>query len=382
MLIQTKEQLGRVLHYIADSLDMPEQLQEQAVAKYQEVGRWLADTESPLQGNTPDVYPQGSARLGTLTKPVTDRDEYDIDAVALLQVMKQSISQQELKQRIGDRLKQHPEYRVFLEEKRRCWTLNFENGLHVDVLPAIPDEEGLPESILITDRELTRWQHSNPKGYAAWFWSRMKSIFEEERRALAKALQAEVEAVPDWKIKTPLQRAIQLLKRHRDLHFQHDQDDKPASIIITTLAAWAYEGQTNLLDALAGMACTMPDHIESRKGVYWVVNPVNEEENFADKWKEHPQRRHKLLTWLNKVNVDLKTVGDVRGIPEIAQALGASFGSPVTRKAVTRLGDVFTQQRQSGKLWMASGTGTLGATGITKVRNHTFYGGMAKAEKP
>jgi hypothetical protein len=172
-----------------------------------------------------------------------------------------------------------------------------------------------------------------------------------------------------------------LLKRHRDLHFQHDQDDKPASIIITTLAAWAYEGQTNLLDALARMASTMPDHIESRNGVYWVANPVNGEENFADKWKEHPQRRQKLLTWLNKVTADLKTAGEVPGISEIAHALGASFGSSVAMKAVTRFGDVFAQQRQSGKLWMASGTGMLGVTGTTKVRNHTFYGSMAKTEK-
>ncbi len=381
MFIETKEHLGRLLHDIADFLDMPEKLQEQAVTKYQEVGRWLAENESPIQGNNPDVYPQGSSRLGTLTRPVTDRDEYDIDAVALLQVMKQSISQEELKQRIGNRLKQHPEYRRILVEKRRCWTLNFENGLHVDVLPAIPNEEGLPESILITDRELIRWQHSNPRGYADWFWSRMKIIFEEERRAIAKALQADVEAVPDWKVKTPLQRAIQLLKRHRDLHFQHDQDDKPASIIITTLAAWSYQGQADLFDVLAGMACTMPDHIESQNGVYWVANPVNGEENFADKWKEEPQRREKLLIWLNKVSADLKTIGDVRGIPEVARALGASFGSSVTSKAVTRLGDVSTQQRQSGKLWMASGTGTLGATGATRVRNHTFYGGMAKTEK-
>jgi len=381
MLIETKEQLGRVLRDIANSLDMPEQLQEQAVAKYQEVGRWLADTESPLQANNPDVYPQGSARLGTLTRPVTDRDEYDIDAVALLQVTKQSISQQELKQRIGDRLKQHPEYRVILVEKRRCWTLNFKNGLHVDILPAIPDGKGFPENILITDRELTRWQDSNPKGYADWFWSRMKIIFEEEKRAIAKALQADVEAVPDWKVKTSLQRAIQLLKRHRDLHFLHDQDDKPASIIITTLAAWSYKGQTNLLDALASMACIMPDHIESRNGFYWIANPVNGEENFADRWKEYPQRRQKLLSWLNKVNADLKTLGDIRGIPEIAQALGASFGLSVTRKAVTRLGDVFTQQRQAGNLLMSSGTGMLSNFGTTRVRNHTFYGGMGKTEK-
>lgn len=378
--MDAREQLGRFLNDAADSLDMPEHLRAQAEERYKEVGRWLADNGSPLQANDPVIYPQGSARLGTLTRPVTDRDECDIDAVALLQLMKQSISQQELKQRIGDRFKAHPEYRLILEEKRRCWTLNFEHGFHMDVLPAIPDAEGLPESILITDRELTRWQHSDPKGYADWFWSRMQVIFEEERRALAKALQAEIEEVPEWRVKTPLQRAIQLLKRHRDLHFRDDQDDKPASIIITTLAAWAYEGQPNLFDALVGMASTMPDHIESQNGVYWVTNPVNPGENFADKWKEHLLRRQKLLAWLDKVGTDLKALGDIRGIAEVTQAFGASFGQSVAMKAAKLLGDEIAQQRQSKRLWMAPGTGTLGTVGTTRVRNHTFYGCMAKAK--
>lgn len=377
----TETQLGRLLRNIANSLDMPDHLQELAVAKYKEVANWLNETESPFQ-RTPDVFPQGSARLGTLTKPVTDRDEFDIDAVALLQIAKESVSQRELKQRTGDRLKQHPEYRLILEEKRRCWTLNFPDGLHVDILPAIPDDEGLPDSILITDRELVRWQHSDPKGYANWFLSRMnRAIFEEERLALAKALGKEIEAVPEWRVKTPLQRGIQLLKRHRDVHFLNDQEDKPTSIIITTLAAWSYNGRIDLHDVLAGMALTMADHIEERHGVYWVANPVNAKENFADKWAEYPARRQKLLTWLGKVQTDLKLLSEIRGIQEIAQALGGCFGESVTGKAVKQLGDTFVQQRQSGALRMSSGTGMLGSSGATQVRNHTFYG-VAQTEKP
>ena len=205
-------------------------------------------------------------------------------------------------------------------------------------------------------------------------------MFEEERVALAKALGKAIEAVPEWKVKTQLQRAIQLLKRHRDLHFLHDQEDKPASIIITTLAAWSYNGQTNLLDALGGMIRTMSDHIESRHGVYWVANPVNEKENFADRWQEYPLRRQKLFTWLNKLSEDLKTLADSQGIPEIGMELGAIFGESVSRKAVKQYGDAFTRQRESEALRMSSGTGTLGAIGATRVREHTFYGSVAEKE--
>ncbi len=89
--------------------------------------------------------------------------------------------------------------------------------------------------------------------------------------------------------KTPLQRAVQILKRHRNFHFQNDQDNKPASIIITTLAAKAYRNQEDLCDALVEMIRDMPRFIESCNGKWSVVNPVDPEENFADKWNEDPE---------------------------------------------------------------------------------------------
>lgn len=267
-----EDQLGQVLRLAAEALDMPEGLYQEAKQKYEEVGLWLGAVSSSLNSSLPEIYPQGSFRLGTMIRPLTDRDEYDIDLVCLLQLKKQSLSQEELKKRVGDRLKQHGEYRRVLEEGRRCWTLNFQDQFHMDVLPAIPDEEGRKDSILITDKALTHWQHSDPKGYADWFWTRMKVVFEEEKRALAKALQADIEDVPDWKVKTPLQRAIQLLKRHRDFHFQKGQEDKPVSIIISTLATLAYAEQANLFEALADIVRRMPGYIEKRNGVFCKVS--------------------------------------------------------------------------------------------------------------
>ena len=259
MIQAQQEQLSSILERAADALDIPASLHEKAVSKYEEVGRWLEASDSPLRFTFPEVYPQRSFVLGTVTKPLSEKDEYDIDSVSRLLMEKSNVSQAELKARVGARLRQHRVYREILEEKRRCWTLHFEEGFHLDVLPAIPDLEGAPESILITDTELRLWQHSNPKGYAAWFRRRMQTIFEERRRALAESLLLSVEDVPEWKVKTPLQRGIQLLKRHRDIYFENDSDDKPVSIIITTLAGKAYRGETDLWSALLSVVQDMPD---------------------------------------------------------------------------------------------------------------------------
>lgn len=59
-------------------------------------------------------------------------------------------------------------------------------------------------------------------------------------------LAESVRAVPKYQSnKTPLQRAVQILKRHRDIMFAGDED-KPVSIIITTLAAKAYQEKVRL----------------------------------------------------------------------------------------------------------------------------------------
>ena len=142
--------------------------------------------------------------------------------------------------------------------------------------------------------------------------------------------KAAAEDVPEYKVKTPLQRAIQILKRHRDFHFQGD-DDRPISIIITTLAAKSYNNQANLLDAFLTLVRDMPKHIETRKKngkrVSWVPNPVNDGENFADKWEDNPQREVKLRAWLKKVDDDLTAALTVGAVPEVIDLSRRSYSA-------------------------------------------------------
>ncbi len=72
------------------------------------------------------------------------------------------------------------------------------------------------------------WPRSNPKGYGVWFEGRMVSAARSRRFQLVEErLNASVDEVPAYDWKTPLQRVVQILKRHRDVMFATAPDLKP-----------------------------------------------------------------------------------------------------------------------------------------------------------
>ncbi len=333
-----KQQFSKIFANIADSLDIPESRYKEAVSRYESTGKWLDANDSKLHIYKPTIYPQGSFRLGTMVKPINDADEYDIDLVCHLEINKENITQAQLKQMVGVRLKENETYRKMLEEGRRCWTLDYANEFHMDILPAIPDYERLNDCILITDKKLREWQKSNPKGYARWFVDRMRAIFEKRKMALAELMRANIEDVPDWKVRTPLQRSVQILKRHRDIYF-NGKDFKPISIIITTLAGHAYQNEAELFDALFSIVngMTNPKNIKSQYERYYIPNPTDPDENFADKWNEDENLPKAFLAWLGQLKADLETAIQQRDLSEIKKSLGQVFGAGVVGTALEKL---------------------------------------------
>ena len=326
-----------VLEEIADALDIPPSKFEEAKGRYESIGDWLDRDESTLGAYNPAISPQGSFLLGTVTRPLTDAEEYDVDLVCLLKASKTEFTQKRLKEAVG--------YEVALygrahnmknpaEEGRRCWTLHYAEGtqFHMDVLPALPDAQRYQlvlkeraygalandpalagRAIAITDKTLPQypqvtedWPQSNPMGYAAWFQGRMMVQLTERKKAFAKRekITASVDDIPDYKVKTPLQRAIQLLKRHRDCMFADDGEHKPISIIITTLAARAYNEEPTISTTLQSILTGMERYIEHRGDEAWVANPVNPAENFADKWAEELAKRENFYNWLEQARHD------------------------------------------------------------------------------
>jgi hypothetical protein len=405
MTPQQREQFSEIFDELAKSLDITKTEYEDAVNSYQFVGRWLADEDSELAPYQPEILPQGSFLLGTMIRPVHEEDDLDIDLVCRLVGKRAYWTQFHLKQAIGSRLKAHQTLNRLLRipEGRRCWTLDYAEGsrFHMDILPAIVGqgyqvllEKAFSNSlngvdvhalaIRITDKEHPvykvatdplEWLVSNMFGYAAWF---------KERSAidLVKAvnLSESIRPVPRFQVhKTPLQRIVQILKRHRDIMFGGDED-KPISIIITTLAALAYRKQSDIMIGLQEVVAEMDRYIEDRYDAVtqtsykWVGNPVNSLENFADKWVAHPQRKIKFEQWLRAVKQDISYVTVQQQLPAIKEALSRPFGGRIIDKVFSNMATVKRELREQGGLRMAAGTGMLGTTGRTGVGDHSFFG--------
>ena len=157
-------------------------------------------------------------------------------------------------------------------------------------------------------------------------------------------------------------------------------EDKPISIIITTLAAMAYNKEESIIDALINVSAKMRNHIEKRidpntgKPIKWIPNPVNPEENFADKWVEQPNREKNFYKWLDQLEKDIQTIIQKRGLDHIAEAMKKSFGEPTVTKTFSMLGEKNLNLRESGTLKMTTGTGILGLEGSVTTKKHNFHG--------
>jgi hypothetical protein len=318
------------LERLAEELDVPPSRYEEAKRRYKSVGEWLGRDESMLKDFDPDVYVQGSFRLGIPIKPVSEDEHYDVDLVCEMKAAGKHLSQRQLKEMLGHEMRLYARAHGMKEvgESRRCWTLEYADGaqFHLDALPAIPDGEGMRRllevrgfssdwtetAIAITDNEhplydvaCDAWPHSNPRGYTKWFRSRMKVTFDARRGALALEAKASIEDIPSYRVKTPLQQAVQLLKRHRDLMFVDDPENKPISIILTTLAGQAYQNEPTVAQALASILRRMGSFIrQDAQGNAVILNPTDPAENFADRWRQYPERRRSFYAWLSRARED------------------------------------------------------------------------------
>jgi hypothetical protein len=134
-----------------------------------------------------------------------------------------------------------------------------------------------------------------------------------------------------------------LLKRHRDEMFKElDNDLKPISVIISTLAAHAYSNEESVGAALEGVLNRIDNHIEFDGFTYKIYNPTDKSENFADKWPEHPERQEAFFSWLNKVKDDFGALFSVSDIRVLSESTTRSLGKNVSEAALIRTKDLKT----------------------------------------
>lgn len=385
----------KLLQGLVAKLELPPSAFEKSVERYKDLGEWLGRDGSTCADNKPHVFPQGSFRLGTAIRPLHKDEEYDLDLACCLTsgVTNQSHSQQELKALIGAELECYRKARAIqknLDEKHRCWRLEYQDDIsfHMDIVPCIPKSEAekqtlsaslksytqLNENLRTSVAELavgitddrarfypykpSEWLISNPEGYAKWFDNQKNQITQGLTVALEKA---QVDQVPDHNQKMPLQQVIQILKRHRDTMFQDNPDSKPISVIITTLVAGGYKGAGTLVNTLKDALTTLSRF--SQLGSKLVPNPVNPQENFADRWGDpnyaHLRLEHNFRDWVKSVNQDFSLYLNSDNPIDIADSLTEKFNLNISEESVQEALGISSQQQQrpsiissSAKPWL------------------------------
>lgn len=402
------KQAETYLETLAKALEIPPSRYEQAEKSYKSLGDWLHRDDSTVSHLDPDVFVQGSFRLGTVIKPLSNDEEYDVDcACSLKDLGKSNLSQAQLKELLGDEIKLYRKSKGItkkVHEGRRCWRLDYADGaqFHMDIVPAIPngdDQRRLLEArnldaafaetaIAITDNEVLPqyfeitddWPRSNPRGYAEWFKSRMGEVFKRRRAQVFNEMRAEgatasVEDIPTYRVRTPLQSAIMILKRHRDTMFADDPTNKPISIIISTLAAHAYQGEETIGHALLSILTRMGDAIEYDGQKYIIKNPTDALENFADKWETHPERADAFFTWLEQAREDFANAGRLVEHRRMSSVLADRMGRDLT----DQVSDTVIQPTRPGAPGLL---GAATAASATSAPNVSFSDAPRNPKRP
>lgn len=363
----------KVFLKVIEQIELPDSYYKKAEDRYDSLGNFLSREGALLELYNPEVFVQGSFMLGTVVKPVKGDPIYDLDMSLVLKdgITKQSHTQEKLRKLVREELELYRSYNNIkkdLEEKRRCVRVEYSDNpvnFHMDIVPGIPANEItikiLNESftasnrlnnfekitstvINITDNEdknykdvTDDWRISNPRGYAEWFKERVFLSTQNDKIILME--KANIEPIPKFLKPSVLQKVIQILKRHRDVMFKDDKvnDSKPISIIINTLAAKAYMGESNILDALINISKEMGKLISNTAPK--IPNPVHPSEDFADKWSMPEYSKLNLegnfKQWLTNLNRDLESIINAKNLDELNLLLKNKFEISIVLESPT-----------------------------------------------
>ena len=211
----------------------------------------------------------------------------------------------------------------------------------------------------------------------------MAKEIEEKLKVVAKRM--DIAQVPDWQVKTTLQQTVQALKRHRDIYFTDALDLRPASIIITTLAAHAYRGSGgDLYEVLDDITDRMPGFVQRRRAALHRREPGR-----AQGELRRPVARQ-AGTGRGVLPVDRAGQDRLRrparaggGLDTVISKMASVLGDRPAREASQSLSRGIVESRRQGQLSYGAGTGTLtaaAAAGTRRVtRDHDFHGHQRRA---
>ncbi|PRY06184.1 nucleotidyltransferase [Paraburkholderia sp. BL25I1N1] len=377
---------------------------DRLASSYESTAQFLANRDE-FEGLLLKIHPHGSRQLGTMVRPSrSTHDGFDVDLIALLS----ADARRRYMSSSGPALLLNDFYRALkdyadshslsIRRWERCVTLGYTDGMCADITPVIDDPllsapYGQTHA-LIPDRELMRYDSTNPLGYAKHF-NQAAAIPPAFRGQLvmAKAMDSaeRAEVVPlaeaDEVFSRLLCRFVQLLKLHRNSRFSASEDLKglaPTSVFVTTLAAMAYTQLAPLehdspLDLLLHMVKTMPGlfprtRLTNGAEEWNLPNPSAPKENLASSMNR--TGRHEAFDgWITVLTKDLekllKAVEQNLGNDVLVSIIDTAFGTRSANALQAALSKVRDSNRSAGRVSIVT---AAASSRILPARAHSFYG--------
>jgi hypothetical protein len=377
---------------------------DKAVDRFDTIKNWIDREGSELHGMISLLYPQGSMAVGSTVARVSDRDEYDVDAMVDLDIRRDNNPQLVL-DALFNSIRGEPGSRYWGKTVRhtRCVCISYEDGMHIDLTPAVrlagqPDRTSVifhnkPEDPDVLDQHL--W--ANPWGMADWFKSqtRIEADFAKffaaraDEYALRIDARAPAEDIPERKRADEKSRALvvlQLIKRWRNVLFDRRDRAKlrrPPSVLLTKLIGDSANQTRTLSEELEHQARCLLLRLEyefGRNRKIVEVNPRCDEDVLTDRWPESMYDQRLMITDLRDF---IGKIGRLRSgklaIGEMAAILEGLFGQRPVRRAVddylastdpSRKGRVVTP---IGRV-LAPSAGIGAPSSASAIRPHKFYG--------
>jgi len=252
-------------------------------------------------------------------------------------------------------------------------------------MPGVQESIFDKNKIKIPDKEKKQWKSSNPKGYGDWFDNRCKI----KEPTLLEGIFSKAEPLPEqapYEAIPPLKRAVQLIKRYRDLYYHDDDELKVSSIILTTIAGQFYKGNNAIVDTIKNIV----DDIYSKfhyfpDEPFDILNPANvpadKNDNFADKWKNDKRLYKSFQEFIKDFKTNWDKIENYQELNESKDTLTKLFGDNYINEAFSA-NEKYTKfyHNQATQVSKAMSSGALAFSGADNQKKHKvedrggFYG--------
>jgi hypothetical protein len=378
-MINSTKLIDTLLNGIGEKLQLNKSRRDKVEVSYRAVANWLSSDLDLFNGTDTDIYPQGSYKIETTVKPIKD-NEYDLDFVLeIKEPWAKELDAMAILDKVEKRMKENDIYRDKVERKNRCIRINYADEFHMDILPGYPCNYVGNTDMKVPDCNTENWKDSAPKGYAEWFEDRCRISVLLEKAAKIEPLPQDT----PFQIKPPLKRAIQLIKRQRDIYFYDDDKNAPISIVLTTLAGAVYHGEDSAFTALRNILMSIKSMIEYSSTPIEVLNPSNSKEKLSERWDEDPklyEHFRKFIFDFNNAFVELEASLN-QGIDKVSQKLEELFGEDISREVLKEHAEFISKHRLDSNLNVNTKTGAIGIGSASllnesaqSIPRNTFHG--------